>query len=274
MTGGPTEPAAPGIDITRPHSARMYDYYLGGKDNFAVDRETAELTVRNWPSVRVAARENRNFLSRAVRYLVSEAGIRQFIDIGTGLPSAGNTHEVAQGLAPESRVVYADNDPLVLAHARALLTSSSPGRTAYIEADLREPGKILASPEVRETIDLGQPAALMLMAILPFIPDEDDPAAIVAELLSALAPGSYLVASHITSEHDPESMEGLMRAYRAGGVSVQTRTTEEFGRMFFSGLELVEPGVVSVADWRPASVAPRPAPAEVNGYGAVGRKPA
>jgi SAM-dependent methyltransferase len=264
---------APKLDISRPHSARIYDYYLGGKDNFAIDREVAELTAKSWPMVRAAARENRGFLGRAVRYLVGEAGIRQFLDIGTGLPSANNTHEVAQRIAPDSRVVYTDNDPLVLAHARALLTSSREGRTAYIEADLREPEKVLADPVVRDTLDFGKPIGLMLVAILPFMLDEDDPGAIVETLLAALAPGSYLVASHITAEHDPASMHGLERAYREGGVGVQTRTAEEFGRLAFSGLELVDPGVVLVSEWRPEGAGPRPKPEEVNGYGAVGRKP-
>jgi SAM-dependent methyltransferase len=251
----------------------MYDYFLGGKDNFAVDRETAEIAMRSWPTVRIAARENRKFLGRAVSYLAGEAGIRQFLDIGTGLPSANNTHEIAQRTAPDSRVVYTDNDPLVLAHARALLTSSTKGRTAYIQADLREPEKILADPVVRETLDFSKPVALMLVAVLHFIADEEDPAGIVATLLSALAPGSYLVASHVTPEHDPAGVHGMERTYRAGGVTVQTRTAEEFGRMAFSGLELVPPGVVLVSEWRPDEDGRRPKPAEVNGYGSVARKP-
>ena len=200
MASEPGDEDLPDIDISRPHSARMYDYYLGGKDHFAVDRETAEIAARGWPTVRVAVRENREFLGRAVNYLAGEEGIRQFLDIGTGLPSASNVHEVAQQIAPDARVVYVDNDPLVLAHARALLTSSPAGQTAYIDADLREPEKILAHPVVRQTLDFGQPIALMLVAILHFIADEEDPANIVASLLDALPPGSYLVASHVTPE--------------------------------------------------------------------------
>jgi hypothetical protein len=265
--------AVPELDISRPHSARMYDYYLGGKDHFAIDRETAEIAMRSWPAVRIAVRENRKFLARAVKYLAGEAGIRQFLDIGTGLPSANNVHEVAQQVAPDSRIVYADNDPLVLAHARALLTSSPAGRTAYIEADLREPEKILASPVVRQTLDFSQPIALMLVAILHFIGDEDDPGAIVATLLAALPPGSYLVASHVTPEHDPAGVHGLERAYRSGGVTAQARTASDFGRMIFSGLELVPPGVVLVSEWRPEGNSPQPKPAEVSWYGAVARKP-
>ena len=263
----------PGIDVTRPHSARMYDYYLGGKDNFAADRERAEMAAESWPAVRVAVRENRKFLARAVSYLVGQAGIRQFLDIGTGLPSADNVHEVAQRIAPDSRVVYTDNDPLVLAHARALLTSSHSGRTAYIEADLRDPAKILAHPVVRQTLDFSQPVALMLVAILHFIADEEDPAGIVASLLAALPPGSYLAASHVTPEHDPVGVHGLEQSYRQGGVMAQARTASEFERMFLGGLELVRPGVVLVSEWRPEEPEPRPRPDQVNWYGAVARTP-
>jgi hypothetical protein len=252
----------------------MYDYYLGGKDNFAIDRETAEAALKNWPSGPIAARENRGFLARSVSYLAGEVGIRQFLDIGTGLPSANNTHEVAQRIAPDSRIVYADNDPLVLAHARALLTSSPAGHTAYIDADLREPEKILASPAVRGTLDFSQPIALMLVAILHFFADEEDPGAIVATLLGAMPPGSYLVASSLTPEHNPESIHGMEETYRAVGVRVRSRTADELGRTFFSGLELVPPGVVLTSEWRPAAPGPRPRPEEVNAYGAVGRKPA
>ena len=195
-----------GIDLTKPSAARMYDYYLGGKDNFAADRATAEQAMQSWGAVRTAVRENRAFLGRAVRHLVSEAGIRQFLDIGTGLPSANNVHEVAQEVAPGCRVVYVDNDPIVLAHARVLLDSHPDGRTAYIDADLRDPAGILSDPVVSETLDLSQPVALMLVAILHFLTDEDDPAGIVAHLLDALPAGSYLVASHVTPEHDPEGV--------------------------------------------------------------------
>lgn len=273
MAGESGDKGLPDIDISRPHSARMYDYYLGGNDHFAVDRETAEIAARGWPTVCVAVRENRKFLARAVNCLAGQEGIRQFLDIGSGLPSASNVHEVAQRIAPDARVVYVDNDPLVLAHARALLTSSPAGQTAYIDADLREPEKILAHPVVRQTLDLGQPVALMLVAILHFIADEEDPANIVASLFDALPPGSYLVASHVTPEHDPEGVHGLERTYRAGGVTAQARTASEFGRLFFSGLEFMPPGLVLVSDWRPDTDGPRPAPEEVSWYGAVARKP-
>jgi S-adenosyl methyltransferase len=249
----------------------MYDYYLGGKNHFAADRETAELGLAGWQSGRIAARENRAFLGRAVRYLAAEAGIRQFLDIGTGLPTTNNVHEVAQQVAPESRVVYADNDPLVLAHARALLTSSPEGRTAYIQADLRDPEAILSDPAVREVLDFGQPVALMLVAVLHFVPDEFDPARVLATLTGALPPGSFLVASHITGEHDPVGPATGARAYRAAGLPAQLRDGDEFARLAFSGLELVAPGVVLVSEWRPDSSGPRPTPAEVSWYGGVAR---
>ena len=259
------------IDTTKAHSARVYDYYLGGKDHYAVDRETGSKGMESWPAVRTAVRENRAFLGRAVRYLVSEAGIRQFLDIGTGLPSANNVHEVAQAVAPESRVVYVDNDPIVLAHARALLASAPQGRTAYIHADLRRPEDILASAEVRDTLDLSKPVALMLVAILHFLTDADDPAGIVATLLGALPSGSYLVASHVTPEHDPEGVGGLERTYRRGGIPAQSRHAKDFAALAFSGLELVGPGVVLVSEWRRPD-GRGPEPAEVNWYGGIGRK--
>jgi len=203
----------PEINTAKPHAARVYDFYLGGKDHFAADRETGQALMRVVPTIRAAARENRAFLGRAVRFLVAEAGVRQFLDIGTGLPSANNVHEVAQGLAPSCRVVYVDNDPIVLAHARALLTSAPEGKTAYIQADLREPEKILSDPATRATLDFSQPIALMLVAVLHFVPDEEQPRRIVDTLLGALSSGSYLVASHVTAEHDPDTLVGAGRAY-------------------------------------------------------------
>jgi hypothetical protein len=264
----------PGIDLSRPHTARMYDYLLGGKDHFTVDRETMEVGLRSWPGARVYARENRKFLARAVEYLAREVGVRQFLDIGTGLPSANNVHEVAQRVAPDSRVVYVDNDPLVLVHARALLTSHPAGRTAYIHADLREPETILADPVVRDTLDFSQPIALMLVAILHFITDEEDPGGIVSTLMSGLAPGSYLVSSHVTAELDPEGVHGMERAYRAGGLWAGARSAADFGRLFFTGLELVDPGVVLISEWRPTGAELSPLASEVSSNGGVGRKPA
>ena len=264
---------APGIDTSKPHPARMYDYFIGGKNHFAADRETAAEVLRKSPHVRTAARENRAFLGRAVRYLAAEAGIRQFLDIGTGLPTANNVHEVAQRVAPSSRVVYVDNDPLVLAHARALLTSAPEGRTAYIDADLRDPTSILSSPVVREVLDFGQPIALMLVAILHFVPDEDKPAKIIETLIDALPGGSCLAASHLTTEHDPAATAAGQRVMREAGMAMQKRDCSEFARLAFPGLVLGPPGVGRGSAWRPDGAGPRPAPAEVNVYGGVARKP-
>jgi hypothetical protein len=260
------------IDASRAHSARMYDYYLGGKDNFAADREAAEKVLAAFPSVRTATRENRAFLGRAVRYLAGEAGVRQFLDIGAGLPTASNVHEIAQDACPSARVVYVDNDPMVLAHARALLASGPDGRTAYIHADLREPEAILAHEVTRDVLDLDQPVALMLLAILHLIPDEDKPGEIVATLLDALPPGSFIVASHGTPEHAPSAAEDATRAFKAAKMPFHLRETDEFARLAFGDLELVAPGVVLVSEWRPDDPGPRPSAAEVGWYGGVARK--
>ena len=260
------------INTAKPHSARMYDYFLGGKNHFAADREAAAEVLRNSPSVRVAARENRGFLGRAVRYLAEEAGIRQFLDIGTGLPTTNNVHQVAQAAAPTSRVVYTDYDPLVLAHARALLTSAPEGRTAYIQADLRDPAAILANPTTREVLDFDQPVGLILVAILHFIADEDHPGEHIATLLDALPSGSYLVASHLTTEHDPAATAAGQRVMRQAGITMQKRDSDVFAELAFPGLELVPPGIVLVSEWRPDDPGPRPKPAEVSCYGGVGRK--
>ena len=258
--------------MSRPHMARIYDYFLGGKNHFAADRETADKILATNPAIRVAARENRAFLGRAVRYLAAEAGIRQFLDIGTGLPTTGNVHEVAQSVDPSCRVVYVDNDPLVLTHARALLNSAPQGRTAYIHADLREPRAILDDPATREVLDLSQPTALIMLATLHLIQDEDKPAGIIATLLDALAPGSYFAASHITMEHAGEAIAAGQSTMRSAGISAQARNSDEFARLAFSGLDLIPPGVVLVSQWRPEADSPQPAAAEVNCYGGVARK--
>jgi S-adenosyl methyltransferase len=263
----------PEIDTSRPHSARMYDYFIGGKNHFAADRETAREVLRNSPHVQIAARENRAFLGRAVRYLAAEAGIRQFLDIGTGLPTMNNVHDVAQAVTPSARVVYVDNDPLVLSHARALLTSAPEGRTAYIQADLRDPKAILSDPATRDVLDFGQPVALMLVAILHFAPDNFRPAEVIATLLDALPPGSYLAATHLVTDHDQEATSAGQRVMRAAGIPMQKRDSDEFAELAFTGLELVPPGVVLVSEWRPDGTGPRPAPYEVNCYGGVARKP-
>ena len=258
------------IDTTKPHPARRYDYWLGGKDNFQADREAAEAIAAVFPHIRTAARENRAFMRRAVRHLAAEAGIRQFLDIGTGLPTANNVHDVAQGIAPESRIVYVDNDPLVLTHARALLNSAPEGKTAYIDADVRDPETILADPAVRETLDLTQPVALLLVAILHFVEDHEDPWAIVNRLFSAMPPGSYLVLSHATFDPlDPETIAAMNAVNEPIKPRFSPRTLAEVSR-FFEGLEVLEPGIVSVSDWRPEP-GPRPTPAEATGYGAVAR---
>jgi hypothetical protein len=265
--------AAQELDISRPHMARVYDYFLGGKNHFAADRELAQRLMQATPTIRTAARENRAFLGRAVRFLAEEAGIRQFLDIGTGLPTVGNVHEVAQSIAPESRVVYVDNDPLVLAHARALLTSSKEGRTAYIHADLREPQKILDDPATRKVLDFGKPTALLMLATLHLIQDEDGPEQVIATLLDALPSGSYFVASHITNEHATDEIAQGQHSMRDAGISAQARDSGEFAHLAFSGLDLVPPGVVLVSEWRATSGAPHPAPSEINCYGGVARKP-
>ncbi len=261
----------PKIDTSVPHTARVWNYWLGGKDNYPVDHEAGEQIRAIMPGIVDTARAVREFLFRAVRYLAGEVGIRQFLDIGTGLPTANNTHEVAQATAPQCRVVYADNDPLVLAHARALLTSAKGGVTDYIDADLREPEKILR--EAARTLDFAQPIGLMLLGILNHIMDTDESYAIVHRLLEALPSGSYLVMSHFTALIDGAVVEEGMRLYNeSGGIPpVRGRSHQELVR-YFDGLELLEPGVVSVSLWRP-NPSRFGSPAEVYEFGGVGRKP-
>jgi len=250
MTGG--EPAAEGVvfDTSRPHMARVYDFWLGGKDNYAADRVVAEQVAAASPDVRAAVRAQREFLARAVHYLVTQAGITQFLDIGTGLPSANNTHQVAQRAAPQSRVVYVDNDPIVLAHARALLASSLEGATAYIDADLRATGTILE--QAAGVLDFGQPVAVMLLGILQGIPDKEEPGAIIARLMAAVPPGSYLALSQLAGDvATDEVADGVQRYNQQVAFPVTARTHAEVSR-FFAGLELLEPGVVQVHRWRPA----------------------
>jgi S-adenosyl methyltransferase len=257
------------LDTTVAHPARRYDYWLGGKDNFAADRESGDAIAAVFPAIRTAVRENRAFLRRAVTFLTKQAGIRQFLDIGTGLPTANNTHEVAQAIAPESRIVYVDNDPLVLVHARALLTSSPQGATAYLDSDLRDTNRILSDPEVRRTLDFTQPIAVMLVAVLHFIPDQSDPHAIVARLVDAMPSGSYLVMSHATGDFWTPQLRAGLASGRFGELWARTR--DEFAR-FFDGLELVAPGIVSIAQWRDEDEPrPRPTPAESYAYGALAR---
>jgi hypothetical protein len=243
------------LQLDRPHSARMYDYYLGGKDHYAADRQGAEAALQAWPAARSAARANRAFMHRAVGVLAA-SGFRQFLDIGTGLPTSPNLHEVAQAAAPGARVVYADNDPIVLAHARALLNSQH-GETAYVDGDITKPDTILDSPELRATLDLTEPVALSVNAVFHFVPDAWDPYGIAAHLLSALPSGSALCLSHVTEDVDPVGVGRLVEVYTAKGVPTQARTREEVAR-FFTGLDLLEPGVEMAHKWRPEAKVPGP----------------
>lgn len=236
-----------GIDTSKPHSARMYDYFLGGKDNYEVDQEAAEKVISVFPHVPEMARTNRMFMHRASR-LLAERGVRQFLDVGTGIPTRPNLHQVVQRITPEARVVYADNDPIVLRHAEALLRSTPQGSTEYVHADVREPEKIIAA--AKETLDFDQPIALSLVALLHLVADEDDPYRIVTDLLRPLASGSYLALSHATGDFDPETWERIVEIYRSGGTPAQVRSRSEFSR-FFEGLELVDPGVGLAMLWHP-----------------------
>jgi hypothetical protein len=263
----------PGIDATVAHPARRYNYWLGGKDNFAADRASGDELEAMFPKVRPGALANRALLRRATRFLAAERSVRQFLDIGTGLPTADNTHEVAQAVAPESRIVYVDNDPLVMVHARALLTSSARGRTAYLEADLNDPESILANPVLRDTLDMSQPVALMLIAVLHFIHGYGQARPIVRRLIDGLPPGSYLVATHATQDFGtPEQQALYQQLLEQGRSDVWTRGEAEFAELF-EGLELVEPGVVPASEWRPEPGATIPARSDINVWTAVGRKP-
>jgi S-adenosyl methyltransferase len=264
--------SAHGLDTGTAHVARVYDYWLGGKDNFEADRRYGDDLEKRVPSIRIAARMNRLFLGRAVRYLAAEAGIRQFLDIGTGLPTANNTHQVAQAIAPESRVVYADNDPMVLAHARALLTSTPEGKTAYVDADLRNPRVILDAAELTETLDLRQPVAVMLLAVLHLVSDDAVAFPAVETLMAAVPSGSYLVISHATADFWPqERVDAANATNRAHNVDFRFRSHAEVSR-FFAGLHLVEPGIVPVAQWRPDD-GPTADPQESNLWAGVARLP-
>jgi SAM-dependent methyltransferase len=258
-----------GLDTRHAHSARVYNYWLGGKDNFAADREAAEQAIAANPGIVADVRANRAFLARAVHYLAAQCGIRQFLDIGTGLPTAGNTHEVAQAAAPDARVVYVDNDPVVLLHARALLTSAPEGATAYLQADLRETAAIVSA--AAQTLDFGEPVALMLLIILHLIPDIDDPYGIVAALVRALPPGSYLVLSHPASDIRAAQMAEMTKRVneRMSGPKATMRDPSAVTR-FFDGLELLDPGVVQPQQWRPEPGVI--SPAQVTAWCGVARK--
>lgn len=266
-----TDDHIPRIDPTIAHPARRYDYWLGGKDNFAADRESGDAIEAVYPHIRTAVRENRRFLRRVVQYLVKEVGIRQFLDVGTGLPTVDNTHEVAQAINPVARIVYVDNDPLVLSHARALLTSHPDGRTAYIDADLREPAKILTDPHFTEMLDMREPVALLLVAVLHFLPDDAQAYATVKTLVDALPSGSFLAASHATHDFLPASVAEAFRAKQVTGTGDFTgRSRTQFLR-FFDGLNLIAPGVEVITHWRPDTT-DSPPPEHVSIYGGVALK--
>jgi hypothetical protein len=276
MTGG--DAVAPGdghtaekarFDTSVAHQARMYDYVLGGKDNYAADRAAVEAGLKVWPDMAFAMRANRAFLGRAVRYLAADAGMRQFLDIGTGIPTSGNTHEVVQAIAPQSRVVYVDYDPVVLAHARALLVSRDEGSTAYIDADLRDTDRILA--EAAELLDFSQPVAITLLAILHAIPDADNPHAIVAKLIGAVPAGSYLAVSHSGSDlFVPDTKETFSAVINQTIQQQYTARSREQIDRFFAGMDVVAPGLVPVEQWRPDPAMANAGTSAV--YGAVGRK--
>jgi hypothetical protein len=263
-------PAPPPYDTTVAHPARVYNYWLGGNDNFEADREVGEQTKAAYPGIVSGVQAQRAFLASAVRYLVTRAGVRQFLDIGTGLPAAGNTHEVAQSLAPPSRVVYVDNDPMVLAHATALLTSTPEGSCGYLDADLRDTGKVLRAAS--GSLDFGQPVAVLLIGILQLIPDADDPAGIVARLIGALPAGSWLAIAHPASDVAPDKMAAMADRYNRRVATATTLRTHAEISAFFAGTDLLPPGVVQYPQWHPGEPA-REAASEVAAYCGLGRKP-
>jgi S-adenosyl methyltransferase len=278
---GDTEPAANGsdadssgagrrvIDTSVAHSARVHDYWLGGKDNFAADRAAGDAVMSAYPDIVMSVRANRRFLARVVRFLAAEAGIRQFLDIGTGIPAANNTHEVAQSVAPSSRVVYVDYDPVVLLHAQALLSSAAQGSVDYIDADLRDPRTILE--QAARILDFSRPVAVMLISVMHLVGDQDDPYGIVSQLTAAVPSGSYLALSQVASDIQAEQIAESARRYNPlARENLRFRNQAEVLR-FFDGLELVEPGVVPVPDWRPASELEARARSAIRG--GVGRKP-
>jgi len=272
VSGGNTDSsAADRFDTTVAHPARRYNYWLGGKDHFAADRASGDAIEAALPSIRLMAVENRLFLGRAVEFLAKQ-GVRQFLDIGTGIPAPGNTHEVAQGIEPATRTVYVDNDPIVLTHSRALITSAPEGAIAYLDADLRSPEDILVHPDLHATLDFSQPIALLLVAVLHFIRDDEDPQGIIDKLVGALPSGSYVVASHATWEYQsPEAIAELTANNRDGRFVPRTGT--RLGELLHD-LEFVEPGLVSVSRWRPEGAPqPRPSIEDVSCNGVVARVP-
>jgi hypothetical protein len=255
-----------------PHSARIYDYLLGGKDNFEADRDAAAGITADWPNLPKSMRANRDFMRRVAGYLAAELGFRQFLDIGSGLPTSPNLHEVVQRVAPEARIVYVDNDPIVLTHARALLAGSGAGRTAYIDADLRDPAAIINASPVRETIDFGQPVALSLLAIVHFMPDDDEVRRLIGEFMAVLPSGSALALSTTSGESAPEEVSVGVAAYNASGIPLKSRSIAEVEALF-AGYDLVAPGVVLVNHWWPDDHMPRVRDEHVHICGGVALKP-
>ncbi|CUU55316.1 O-Methyltransferase involved in polyketide biosynthesis [Parafrankia irregularis] len=264
-------PANVDLKTDVPHSARVYDYILGGKDNFPADRAAGDQTEKMMPGLSRSMRANRNFMARMAHVVATEHGIRQFLDIGTGLPTTPNLHEVVQKAAPESRIVYVDNDPIVLVHARALLTSTPEGRTAYLDADFTDPESILKSEQLASTLDLSQPVALSLIALVQFIPDEALIQHVIDTLVASLAPGSILALSTATGDYAPEAVERGVAAYRGNGIPMTARDKATV-EGFFRGLEILDPGVVLVHRWHPDADAAGYSDNEVFMYGAIARK--
>lgn len=258
-----------GVDSERPNAARVYDYYLGGSHNFAVDRELGEQAIARWPALPVIIQANRDFLRRAVRFLVDQ-GIRQFLDLGSGVPTVGNVHEIAQRAAQDARVVYVDVDPIAVAYSKQLLADNA--RATVVQADLRDPAAVLAEPSVRELLDFDQPVAVLMVAVLHFVSDDNDPAGIVSAYREAIVAGSYITLSHASQEGNKNEAEEHRELYERTPTPMTMRTREEIGALL-SGLDLVEPGLVHPAEWRP-DPARRPdmEPESLSGYAAVGRR--
>ncbi|MFI0937352.1 SAM-dependent methyltransferase [Streptomyces sp. NPDC021020] len=267
-----TDGEPPLIDTSVAHSARVYDFILGGKDNYQVDREAAEQMLAGWPNLRTSMRENRKFMHRSVRY-AAQQGIDQFLDIGTGIPTSPNLHEIAQEVNPAARVVYVDKDPIVFVHAAARLTGTPEGRIAYLRADMHDPEAILGSPEVAETLDLSRPVSLSLIAVLQFVPDKEDAYALVRGYLDRLAPGSLLTITTVTTNTDPDDAGTVTAEYTKRGLPVRDSTRADV-EPFFAGLELTEPGVTLIHRWQPEpGTEDSVRDDEVAMYAGVARKP-
>ncbi|GAA0794511.1 SAM-dependent methyltransferase [Spirilliplanes yamanashiensis] len=265
------ETAPPGVNVNVPHSARIYDYWLGGKDNFAVDRQVADAMIAAIPQMREMAAENRKFVHRVARHLVEDEGIRQFLDVGTGIPTSPNLHEIAQKIAPETRVVYVDNDPIVLAHARALMISTDEGRSEYINADIRDPEALLAEPLLTGTLDLTKPVALTVIAILMLLEDSEDPWGKVHALMDALPSGSLLAVTHPTQDFNPDEVEVAVTAATRSNMVLVPRTKDQVARLF-GDWEMLDPGLVPVMAWRPDGEPPAN-PESAYYWAGVARKP-